>query len=134
MRSFFILALLLTAVGAIRLSAEEPARKGAKLRLSTKEVFMGKSKAAETLIDSLIIYNDGDEELSIYSVFTGCSCTGATYPRSTIAPGDSIPLHLRFHDKRQPPGRFRKLLRIRSNDPSSPARFFITGVILPDRY
>ena len=123
-----MMVILMLGSGFCRMPAQEPL-----IRLSTTELFLGRGKATETLTDSLTIYNDGDADLHIRSLFTGCRCTSASYPHSTMSPGDSMVVKLRYHDSKQPPGQFRKLLRIRSNCNNPTTRFFITGVILPDR-
>ena len=123
-----MMIILMILSGFCRILAQEPL-----IRLSTTDLFLGRGKATDTLTDSLTIYNDGDADLHIRSLFTGCRCTSASYPHTTITPGDSMVVKLRYHDPKQPPGRFRKLLRIRSNCSNPTTRFFITGVILPDR-
>ncbi|MDE6436056.1 MAG: DUF1573 domain-containing protein [Muribaculaceae bacterium] len=124
----FKLTALLLMAGVAGASATGPF-----ISLSTTDVSVGKAKATETLTDSVTIYNLGDSTLSITNVVTGCRCTSVALPYTSIAPGDSVVMTVRFHDPKQPPGRFRKMIRIRSNDPSSPTRLFISGTILPDR-
>lgn len=123
-----MLGALLSISGIAGASAAGPL-----LALSTTDLSVGKGKATETLMDSVTIYNRGDETLRISNVFTGCRCTSVDLPHTSILPGDSVVMTVRFHDLKQPPGRFRKMIRIRSNDPATPTRLFINGTIIPDR-
>ena len=75
------------------------------------------------------IVNAGDSDLVLYTIFSGCRCAWAKFPRTPIAPGDTAVLEVGFDATNRIPGGFVRQLKIRSNDPRSPATLLLRGDI-----
>lgn len=75
------------------------------------------------------IVNAGDSDLVLYTIFSGCRCAWAKFPRTPIAPGDTAVLEVGFDAKDRIPGGFVRQLKIRSNDPRSPETLLLRGDI-----
>ena len=105
------------------------AKRGPHIRLSDKILNLGRFKADEPQDSSFTIYNDGDEPLSIHTIFSGCGCTRTSYGKDIIQPGDSSIVNIRFNGKGRYPGGFRKAVVIRSNAINTPVHICVDGVI-----
>ncbi len=106
------------------------AKRGPYIRLSEKILDLGRFKADEPQDSSFTVYNDGDEPLSIHTIFSGCRCTGTSYEKGLIQPGDSSIVNVHFNGKGRHAGGFRKAVVIRSNAVNTPVRICIDGVIV----
>lgn len=74
--------------------------------------------------------NTGDTTLMIIKVSTDCGCTIADHTASTVAPGDSAAIVVRFNGSGRRPGHFRKIVRVRSNAVNTPlVRLYISGTV-----
>jgi len=100
------------------------------MKLSDETLDLGSFKADEPQDSSFTIYNDGDETLSILTVFSGCGCTRAYNEKDTIQPGDSCIVKVRFNGKGRAIGKFRKTVVIRSNATNTPVRICVDGNII----
>jgi len=100
------------------------------MRLSEEILDLGRFRADEPQDRSFTIYNDGDEPLSILTIFSGCGCARTSYGKETIQPGDSCIVSVHFNGKGRRAGGFRKAVIIRSNATNTPVRICIDGVIL----
>lgn len=103
--------------------------RGPHIKLSDEILDLGSFRADEPQDSSFTIYNDGDETLSILTIFSGCGCTRASYDKETIEPGDSSIVKVRFNGKGRHAGGFRKAIVIRSNAINTPIRICVDGVI-----
>lgn len=71
-----------------------------------------------------LVKNTGTKILEIKRVATSCSCTSAKISQETIAPGETINLHVRYdsgamglaHGK----GEQERIIYVKSNDPTNP--------------
>lgn len=102
---------------------------GASLRLADNILDLGDIEQNSIATDSMKIYNDGSEPLVITSVFTDCHCTAPSYTRAPIAPGDSGVIAVSFNSRGRAAGKFRKVVRIRSNSEPPTKILFVTGRI-----
>jgi len=104
--------------------------RGPHIKLSEKVLDLGHFRADEPQDSSFTVYNDGDETLTIFAIFSGCGCTKTSCDNKTIQPGDSSKVNVRFNGKGRPKGAFRKAVVIRSNASNTPVRICIDGVII----
>lgn len=88
---------------------------------------VGILKENTSVTDSLLLANTGDQPLQIYSAFSDCSCTVASYPRQPIEPGDSAYIKVTFKTEKRKPGGFMKIVRIRSNDIEKQKIIYVKG-------
>lgn len=73
--------------------------------------------------------NTGDEPLTVLSARASCGCTQPSYPRESIAPGDTAAISVAY-DPAGRPGRFRKTVTIDTNTPGGKSRLTIMGVVI----
>jgi len=102
----------------------------AHVKLSTKILDFGHFRADEPQDSSFTIYNDGDETLTIFALFSGCGCTRTSCTKKQIEPGDSSKVGVRFNGKGRPLGGFRKAVTIRSNASNRLVHIYVDGVIV----
>jgi len=79
--------------------------------------------------------NSGDEPLEIIQVRVTCGCTTTALPKSTLAPGESVPLEAQL-DTAGYGSAITKTIYVNSNDPTTPRLVLkITGMVKqPERY
>lgn len=80
---------------------------------------------------SFVFTNGGNEPLALLQVFTDCGCTATTYSRTPVQPGDSSEIKVKFDGSGRNPGRFLKVIKIRSNAVNSLVRIYVTGIVKP---
>ncbi len=100
------------------------------IKLSTKNLDLGHFRADEPQDSSFTIYNDGEETLTIFALFSGCGCTRTSCTKKQIEPGDSSKVGVRFNGKGRPLGGFRKAVNIRSNASNRLVHLYVDGVIV----
>lgn len=122
--------MLISAMVLSGVCIADDARRGPHIRLSSEILDLGRFRADEPQDSSFTIYNDGDETLSILTIFSGCGCTRTSYTKGMIQPGDSCIVSVHFNGKGRHAGGFRKAVVIRSNATNTPVRLCIDGVIL----
>lgn len=122
-------SLLLGVAAAVSLAVA--AASGPRLSFvdDRNEVSIGTMPRDTTATGEMRIVNTGDSALVINTVFSGCRCARAKYPREAIAPGDTAVIRVTFDSHRYYPGAFVRSLSIRSNDKNSPHDFIVSGVI-----
>ena len=80
---------------------------------------------------TFILTNLGDSPLLITGARATCGCTTTALPKTTLAPGESVPLEARV-DTSNFGGRILKQIYVDSNDPSTPsAVLHIQGDVVP---
>jgi rhodanese-related sulfurtransferase len=80
---------------------------------------------------TFILTNLGDSPLLITGARATCGCTTTALPKTTLAPGESVPLEARV-DTSNFGGRILKQVYVDSNDPSTPsAVLHIEGDVVP---
>ena len=74
-----------------------------------------------------VFTNTGNEPLTIQQAISSCGCTVANYTKSPIKPGEKGEINVTYNGKGKMPGRFKKVITIRTNASNSLARIYITG-------
>lgn len=74
-----------------------------------------------------VFENTGNEPLVIQQAISSCGCTVANFTKSPIKPGDKGEINVTYNGKGKMPGRFKKVITIRTNASDSLARIYITG-------
>lgn len=130
-----MLAFGLMVAGARAVAPQDEVEQGqAVLHVLNKEVDFGgipKDTVAEGI---LRIQNTGQAPLVINTVHTDCGCTVASYSKAAIAPDSISEIKVRFNSKGRLPGKFRKIIRIRSNASNPTAVAFVVGHVKQPLY
>lgn len=71
--------------------------------------------------------NTGTAPLVIHQAFASCGCTVATYTRTPIKPGNSGTINVTYNGEGKFPGRFQKVVTVRSNAQNNVVRLVIKG-------
>ena len=74
-----------------------------------------------------VFENTGNEPLVIQQAISSCGCTVANFTKSPIKPGEKGEITVTYNGKGKMPGRFKKVITIRTNASNSLARIYITG-------
>ncbi len=74
-----------------------------------------------------VFTNTGNKPLVINQAFSSCGCTVASYPKDPIQPGEKGKIPVTYNGKGKSPGRFTKVIVIRSNASNSMVRVYIDG-------
>lgn len=112
MKRFLLLYLFVTAIIFAQFQ-------GPKIVPNEKEYDFGKINEGDLVSHSFIIYNAGNEELKIGRVKASCGCTAADPIKTTLLPGDSTSIEVKFNSSHRR-GPQRKYVYIFSNDPKTP--------------
>lgn len=94
-----------------------------------RDLNMGLMEAGESRTDSLRIRNGGDSALTIFSVYSDCSCSVPVYPQDPIEPGNEAWIKVTFNSRGRAPGGFLKILRVKSDAPSAPKQIYVKGEV-----
>lgn len=108
---------------------EENNDEGSVLWLANSTVDVGAVSGDSVVCGNLTLYNKGPVPVEIIKIFTDCRCSVASYTDSTIAPGDSLIVTVKFDPKGYKYYRFRNRFRIRSTASNSYISAFLTGTI-----
>ena len=81
---------------------------------------------------TFLLKNVGDRTLKIFRVAYNCSCTSYKIPKTEIAPGESVPLTVRFTTTGYSalPQPISQTVTIYSNDPANPHKIALQGRVL----
>jgi uncharacterized protein DUF1573 len=79
----------------------------------------GTVRAGRVVEKEFLVRNHGGADLVISSLVSSCGCTGALTDTSTIKPGGSTALRVRFTAP-DTAGRLEKSVLVKSNDPAHP--------------
>jgi peptidoglycan/xylan/chitin deacetylase (PgdA/CDA1 family) len=81
---------------------------------------------------TFLLKNVGDMTLKIFRVAYNCSCTSYEIPKTEIAPGESVPLTVRFTTTGYSalPQPISQTVTIYSNDPANPHKIALQGRVL----
>ena len=79
----------------------------------------GTVRAGRVVEKEFLVRNHGGADLVISSLVSSCGCTGALTDTSTIKPGGSTALRVRFTAP-DTTGRLQKSVLVKSNDPARP--------------
>jgi LEA14-like dessication related protein len=93
----------------------------------TKKNF-GFVKRGELVLAEFEITNTGNQPLIITDVEVACSCTSADFPEQPILPNQQTKITVKFNTK-SAYGRQDRSVHIISNDPRSPIKLRIKGIV-----
>lgn len=88
-----------------------PARAGASLTFSPATLDLGRQTQNQLIEREVMLVNSGDAPLEILKVVADCGCTTPTLKETTLAPGASAPLAVRF-DTRSYVGDVRRRIQL----------------------
>lgn len=117
------LALLLAAAAlaaAAPAAAQNLPHGFAVLTIEPASIDFGTMERHQTRTTDLVIRNDGGADLELLDVASTCGCTVAQPEKKLLKPGQSTKLKVTF-DSKEFQGEQIKYIKIRSNDPTSPA-------------
>jgi len=91
----------------------------------------GQIIAGLSVVHAFTLTNTGDQPLGIVGVSAGCGCTTTALAKSTLGPGESIPLQMTVNTAWFS-GTIFKTVTVASTDPATPALDLImTGIVFP---
>lgn len=104
-----------------------------RLSVSEEVYDFGEVKEGIFVVHQFILRNVGDSLLTFTrQPSTTCGCTSAPLPQMTLAPGESIPLEVRFESTGYGGYRVVKYIYVYSDDPeASQVRLAIQGYVVP---
>ncbi|MDW7754528.1 MAG: DUF1573 domain-containing protein [Brevefilum sp.] len=118
---FIIITLLLITLGSLLLTACTSAQP--EIKLETDQIDLGEIAAGEVIERDVRLTNEGEGPLEILSVSTSCGCTTASLDATTLLPGESALLMIRYdssaHDI-DADGSVHRQIFIATNDPNQP--------------
>ncbi len=121
---------ILSIATAIALSSAFIAKaEGPRLQLLDKELDLGSFSKFNPKSGTIRYKNVGDSALVLLRVTADCGCTGVRYSREPLPPDSIGEIRVTFDGNGRPEGKFRKMIRIRSNSDNGTEAAFITGHI-----
>jgi hypothetical protein len=116
------LVAVLALLAAARAGAGAPALPAAAPRIVVEPASFdfGTVRPAGEVQKEFLIRNHGRAELVIASISTTCGCTAAMSETRTVKPGGSTALRVTLTAPGEP-GKIRKSVLIKSNDPARPS-------------
>lgn len=85
------------------------------------------SEATPTQTCVFTYTNTGNEPLIINQAVASCGCTVPTYTKEPILPGMTGKIEVTYNGKGKFPGRFKKVITIRTNAKQELIRLFVAG-------
>ena len=76
--------------------------------------------------------NTGNEPLVIQQVFTSCGCVARDYTKEPVAPGKAGEVKITYDGKNKMPGKFSKVITVRTNAKPNVTRLYIEGTMTVD--
>lgn len=106
--------------------------KKAYIVFEEREYDFGKvSRSMDTLMQHTFVFrNDGEKDLVVMHVMSGCGCTTPTFTKEPLKPKQKGQITVSYRGKTQQLGYFRKSVTVFSNDPRSYVRIFIKGELV----
>lgn len=106
--------------------------KNAHIVFEEREYDFGKvSRSMDTLMQHTFVFqNDGEKDLVVMHVMSGCGCTTPTFTKEPLKPKQKGQITVSYRGKTQQLGYFRKSVTVFSNDPRSYVRIFIKGELV----
>jgi hypothetical protein len=74
--------------------------------------------------------NTGTGMLVIYQAIASCGCTSPTFPKEPIKPGDSGEIKVTYNGAGKSPGKFDKVITLRTNTKDEIIRLKIQGTMI----
>lgn len=112
MKKILIFCLLLSATLIAQIE-------GPKIVAPQSEHDFGKINEGEIVSHNFVVYNRGDDTLTIARVKASCGCTAAKPSKNILLPGDSTSIKVEFNSKRRR-GAQKKYVYVFSNDLKTP--------------
>lgn len=107
---------------------------GAYLKFEPGIISLGKFYPSDRQEAEITFTNTGDEPLSVVRIMPDCGCTTVKFDYSQpVEPGTRATITVKFDGRKRMPGRFRKVVRVRSNARNPLCAFFVEGEILAPR-
>jgi rhodanese-related sulfurtransferase len=115
----------------IVVAAGLPALAAPRIAVDSATYDFGETVAGLSVTHVFTITNAGDQPLEITGVGTGCGCTTASLERTTLDPGESVPLRVTVNTA-DLPRLVTKTATVSSTDPVLPSLdLIITGTLVP---
>ena len=127
MKKLLLLIILTAGLAAPGLMLAE--NNGARLELIDKELDLGSFHAVTPQRGMIRYRNAGDEPLVLTRVTGDCGCTVVKYSDEPLPPDSVGTISVHFNGKGRHPGKFRKMIRIRSNSTTGTEAAFVSGEI-----
>ena len=89
-----------------------------------------KEKDAQTHVFKFT--NTGDEPLVVQQVFTSCGCVARSFTKEPVLPGKSGEIKVTYNGKGKMPGKFSKVITVRTNAKPNVTRLYIEGTMTVD--
>jgi archaellum component FlaF (FlaF/FlaG flagellin family) len=109
----------------------ETATSGPRLTLNTNIVDFGDVDDSEVVTKVVTITNTGDAVLEIGKINVTCGCTASEVEQSSLQPGESTQLEVRFNPNRRTGDQHGKRISIESNDPTGGAEIGLKAFVIP---
>lgn len=123
-------AVAMTLPAAMAVERPDSVPPGPYVWIPEHVIDFGSFRAREHQEAVLMMYNIGTDTLVIKDISADCGCTVPKYSRRPVAPGDSVAVTVRFNGEGRKVGRFRKVLRIRSNASNDLTSAYVVGEIV----
>lgn len=109
-----------STTGAVPQAAAATPAKAPRVVGADEEFDFGVMEIGDQGSHEFVVRNDGDADLTLELGSSTCKCTLASLGQAIVAPGEETKIKLEWHiDEYQP--HFRQGVRIRTNDPQTPA-------------
>jgi hypothetical protein len=109
------------------------AQKPAEIKFEKTTHNFGKFSEKDPVVSCTFAFtNVGDQPLIINQAVASCGCTVPEYTKSPIKPGEHGSIKVTYNGKGKHPGRFRKVITVRSNAKENKAvNLYIQGEMTP---
>ena len=119
--------LLFTTIMLFALVATAFAQSDARISFDATTFNFGTFPESKLQTHVFTFKNTGTAPLIVNQAVASCGCTVATYTKKPVAPGEKGEVKVTYNGKGKMPGRFKKVITIRTNASNSLARIYITG-------
>ena len=106
--------------------------KAPKLVTDKTAIDLGSAESGEIFNTQFTFTNEGKSDLVIHEITPQCPCVKVEYSKKVLAPGESIPIKMRF-DTGIKQGKSTQTIEVVCNDPTMPERKIYLVAHLPDR-
>jgi len=124
-------ATSISFVIAVMIGSGASVSAGPQLEVINPTINFGRVTQNKVITSDVWLRSTGDEPLKIITLFSGCGCTEIPLPDSTIDPGDSLRLPIRFSTDRSI-GRLSKRPTIQTNASKEIVPLSIQAEVLVD--
>lgn len=103
----------------------------AVVKFEKNSINLGTFTEDKTMKCEFAFTNTGDKPLVLQQVFSSCGCTVPSYSKDPIQPGEKGRITVTYNGKGKFPGKFTKMIIVRSNASNSMVRIYIEGTMQP---